>query len=292
MTKINTDKNRLILAMLIFGSIGVVRRYIPFSSAFIVLVRAFVGLVFLLAVRMIKRESINLDSIKNNLLKLIILGVLLAANWICLFEAYNYTSVSAATMCYYMAPVFVMLLSPIIFGESFSLKKAVCAVCAVFGMVLVSGVLGSELYGARGLILGLAAAAMYAAIVILNKTLKNISAPDRTIAQFAVAFVCMLPYVLLTENLAELRPTGFEMLMLLIAGIVHTGFAYTLYFGSIASVPAQTAALLSYVDPVTAVILSVTLLREPMSISAVAGAILVIGAMIISENDIRLKKAA
>ncbi len=280
-----SDRSQLILSMLIFGTIGVVRRYIPFPSSVVALARALIGLVFLLIVRAVRHEPVDGTAVRRNFAKLLILGVLLAVNWIFLFEAYNHTSVAAATMCYYMAPVIVILLSPVVFGERITLRKGLCALIAVFGMVLVSDVFRSGLHGLRGIVFGLIAACFYAAIVILNRTLRDISAGDRTIMQFAVAAVVMLPYVLLTENIAALQPTPFVLLMLLIAGVIHTGWAYTLYFGSIARVPAQTAAPLSYLDPVVAVLLSVTLLKEPMSVPALFGAALVIGAMIISEVE-------
>ena len=222
---------------------------------------------------------------RRNLGKLLLLGAMLAFNWIFLFEAYNYTSVAAATMCYYMAPVIVILLSPLVFGEKITLRKGLCAAVAVFGMVLVSDVLQGGLHGAKGLVFGLIAACLYACIVIVNRKLSGISAEDRTILQFAVSAVVMLPYVLLTENVRALAFSPLVTVLLLVLGIVHTGFAYVLYFGNIPLVPAQTAALLSYLDPVVAVLLSVTVLHEPMSLPAALGAVLVLGAMIVSELE-------
>ncbi len=278
-----SPRTQIVLSMLIFGTIGIFRRWIPFPSSVVALVRAFVGLVFLLLLRALRRESVDREAVKKNLWRLVIPGAMLGINWICLFEAYNYTSVAAATMCYYMAPVFIILLSPLVFRERITLRKGVCAAVAVFGMVLVSDVLTSGLHGAKGLAFGLIAAALYAAIVIVNRTLDGISGEDRTIVQFAVSVLVMLPYVLLTENVAALRLTPTVLMLLLVVGIVHTGIAYVLYFGSIAFVPAQTAALLSYIDPVVAVLLSLLLLKEPMSVPAIIGAVLVIGAMIVSE---------
>lgn len=283
MNKLLSPRAQLVLSMLIYGTIGVVRRYIPFPSSVVALARALIGLAFLLLLRKLRGERVDRDAVRRNLKKLLILGVMLGANWIFLFEAYNHTSVAAATMCYYMAPVFIILLSPVVFGEKITLRKGICAAVAVFGMVLVSDVLTGGLHGAKGLVLGLIAAGLYAAIVIVNRTLSDISAEDRTIMQFAVSALVMLPYVLLTEDVTALRFTPFIAAMLLILGVVHTGFAYVLYFGSIPRVPAQTAALLSYLDPVVAVILSVTVLHEPMSVPAMLGAALVIGAMIVSE---------
>ena len=289
MNKLTSPRSQLILSMLIFGTIGVVRRYIPFPSSVVALARAVIGLCFLLLIRGIRHEPINRAAVKANLPKLLLLGAMLAVNWIFLFEAYNHTSVAAATMCYYMAPVFVILLSPVIFGEKITLRKGICSAVALFGMVLVSDVLSSGLHGAKGLVYGLIAAGFYAAIVIVNRTLKDISAGDRTIMQFAVSAVVLLPYVLITEDIGSLRFTPFILLMLLVAGVMHTGYAYVLYFGSIAHVPAQTAALLSYIDPVVAVLLSLTLLHESMSVGALVGAVLVIGAMIASEIEPKKK---
>ncbi len=289
MKKNLSPRNQLILSMLIFGTIGVLRRSIPFPSSVVALVRAVIGLIYLLILRGVRHEPIDRAAVRRNLGKLLVLGVMLAANWVFRFEAYNPASVAAATMCYYMCPVFVILLSPVVFGEKITLRKGLCALVAVFGMVLVSDVLSSGLHGAKGLVLGLIAAALYAAIIIVNRTLRELSAEDRTILQFAVAAAVMLPYVLFTVELPSLRPTPLILLLLLILGVVHTGFSYVLYFGSIALVPAQTAALLGYIDPVVAVILSVTLLREPMSVPALIGAALVIGAMVVSELQPRQK---
>ena len=278
-----SPRAQIVLSMLIFGTIGIFRRWIPFPSSVVALVRSAVGLAFLLILRAIRRDPIDRAAVRKNLWRLLIPGAMLGINWICLFEAYSYTSVAAATMCYYMAPVFIILLSPLVFGEQITLRKGICSIVAVFGMVLVSDVLTNGLHGAKGLAFGLIAAALYAAIVIINRTLDGISGEDRTIVQFAASVFVMLPYVLLTEDVGSLRPTPLVLLLLLVVGVVHTGIAYVLYFGSIAHVPAQTAALLSYIDPVVAVLLSLLLLKEPMSFSGAVGAVLVIGAMIVSE---------
>ena len=285
MKKSFSPRSQLVLSMLIFGTIGVVRRYIPFPSSVVALARALIGLVFLLLLRRMRHQRVDRQAVRRNLGKLLLLGAMLAFNWIFLFEAYNHTSVAAATMCYYMAPVIVILLSPLVFGEKITLRKGLCAAVAVFGMVLVSDVLQGGLHGTKGLLFGLIAACLYACIVIVNRKLSGISAEDRTILQFAVSVVVMLPYVLLTENVRALAFTPLVTVLLLLIGILHTGFAYVLYFGNIPLVPAQTAALLSYLDPVVAVLLSVTVLREPMSLPAALGAVLVLGAMIVSELE-------
>ncbi len=283
MKKALSPRMQIILSMLIFGTIGVFRRAIPYPSGVIALARSVIGLVFLLLLRLLRRDPLRRAELRRNGWKLLLLGAMLGANWICLFEAYSYTSVAAATICYYMAPVFILLLSPPLFGEKLTARKGLCAAAAVLGMALVSGVFEGGLHGARGLALGLTAAGLYAAIVIVNRTLTGISAEDRTVVQFAAAALVMLPYVLLTGEAAALPLTPGIALRLGVMGVVHTGLAYVLYFGGVAEVPAQTAAFLSYIDPVVAVLLSLTVLREPMSLPALLGAALVLGAMLWSE---------
>ena len=287
-----SDKIKQIVAMTIFGTIGLVRRYIPYPSSVIAFIRGAIGSLFLLLVHFIRRDKFDGPAIKKNIVLLCISGALIGANWICLFEAYRYTSVSAATVCYYMAPVFVILVSPIVLKEAITLKKGLCALVAVGGMILVSGVIETGLSGITGVLFGLAAAVMYAIVVILNKFIKDISANDRTLIQLAAAAIAILPYVLLTEKGTVLDTSWFVLLMVAVAGIVHTGIAYSLYFGSMKGVPAQTLALLSYIDPIIAVLLSVVVLKEAMSLPAAIGVVLVIGATIVSEVQISRKKAA
>ena len=276
-------KLKLITSMVIFGTIGLLRRSIPCSSAVVAMVRGFVGVAFLLLWRLCKGKGMNLAAMKKKLPRLLFSGALIGFNWVCLFEAYAYTTVSVATVCYYMAPVFVILASPFVLKEKLTLKKGLCALVAFGGMVLCSGLGSGEGGDFRGVVLALAAALMYAAVILLNKGLTDLNAEERTAVQLFAAAVALLPYVLKTglPTATELTPT--VILLLLVAGIVHTGVAYTLYFGSLDGVSAQTAALMSYIDPVVAILLSALLLHEKMSVAAVVGAVLVIALAVVSD---------
>ena len=285
-TSENTERAKLALSMFIFGTIGVFRRGIDLPSSFIALSRAAIGTIFLLAVILIKKDRISWSAVRKNLLLLCLSGLLLGFNWILLFEAYQYTSVATATLCYYMAPIFIILVSPLLFKEKITLRKAVCVAVALGGMVLVSGFLETGISGIgemKGIFLGLAAAVLYASVVLLNKAIRDITAYDKTIMQLGLAAILLLPYVCLTEDLGTLAFDGRTVTMLLVMGIIHTGFAYALYFGTIRTLPAQTLALFSYIDPIVAVLLSALLLKEPMSLFSLMGAIAVLGSTIVSE---------
>ena len=276
------------LAMAIFGTIGLFVRLIPLPSSMIALVRAAMGAVFLLGMILLQKRKPDWAGIRRNWQPLLLSSIAMATEWILLFESYRYTTVAVATLCYYMSAVFVLIAAPFILKEKITAHKAVCAAAAVLGMVLVSGVLEGQsgAFSPVGVALGLTAAVFYAVIVLCNKRVKNASTYDTTFIQlFAVTFL-LLPYVLLTEDLAlfsALEPLG--LVMLLSVGAVHTGIAYAMYFSSLQKIKAQTAALFSYLDPVIALLLSVFVLMEGMTVLGLIGAVIVLGAMLLSERE-------
>lgn len=278
---------KLTLAMCIFGTIGIFRRFIPLSSSMVAMLRGFIGMLFLLLLLRFKREKLDRAAIRRNFGLLFVSGAAMGVNWILLFEAYNYTSVATATVCYYLAPIFIILLSPLMLKEKITVRKLACVCVALAGMVLVSGVIGtgiSDVAELRGVLLGLGAAVLYACVVLLNKRLGGVSAYDRTIVQLGAAAVALLPYVLLTGSAGGIATfTPVNVCMLLLVCVVHTGVAYALYFGSLMELNAQTAAILSYIDPVVAILLSALLLGEQMDALSCVGAVMVLGAAVVSE---------
>ena len=339
----NRAGSMLMLAssMLIFGTIGIFRRYIPLPSGLLAFARGVIGTAFLVLFVQLRRtgrtgktgntvktESTGLERLEKTAsdrpgrqgrkgetgsaeperrekaaeheeryisILLVLSGALIGINWILLFEAYNYTTVATATLCYYMEPVIVILLSPLFFKERLTGKKLICTAAALAGMALVSGIFGpgggGERAGAaglqgdnlRGILYGLGAAVLYASVVILNKRLRGVDPYRKTILQLGSAAVCLLPWLLLTGQLSGVEADARSLLLLLVVGIVHTGIAYALYFGSTDGLRAQTIALFSYIDPVSALIFSVLLLHEPMTIAGMAGAVLILGAAFAGE---------
>lgn len=289
-TTVNSAKFHIITAMLIFGTIGIFVRHVPLPSSVIALVRGIVGTLFLLIFSRFRKTPVSREAIRNNLKMLIVSGVAIGFNWILLFEAYRYTTVATATLCYYLAPVFVIIASPFLFREALTGRKILCVIGALVGMVFVSGVLDAGFSGSGeflGILFGIGAAVLYASIVLMNKKLTDIDGFDRTIVQLAAAAISLLPYVLLTERGTSMTWAPLTIVLLLVVGIVHTGFAYTLYFGSIKELPAQTSALFSYIDPVSAIILSAIFLGESLTLFSAIGAVLVLGSTLLSELPIK-----
>ena len=282
-SKKTTALLKITAAMFIFGTIGIFVRHIGLPSGFIAFARGIIGTIFLLCVMVAGRKKTSFKDIKRNLLTLILSGVFIGINWMLLFEAYRFTSVACATLAYYLSPVFVIVASSFVLKEKMTVKKALCVLYALVGIVFVSGVIEDGLSGIKGLLFGAGAAVFYACVVLLNKHLKDISSYDTTVVQLASAGLTILPYTLLTDEIFPEAFTSKAIIMLIIVGAVHTGLAYVLYFGAIKDLPAQTAAIFSYVDPVVAIILSALLLSEPLSPMGIVGAVLVLGSTLICE---------
>jgi RarD protein len=248
--------------------------------------------VFLLALLFWRKLQLDLAAIRKNFLWLALSGIAIGFNWILLFESYRYTSVAVSTLCYYLAPILVILVSPLILKERLTGKKLTCVVVALAGMVCLSGVLqggmpnGGEL---KGILFGLSAAVLYASVILLNKQLAGISALEKTILQLSIAAVTLLPYCLLTLEGTVLTVDVKALLLLIFVGVIHTGVAYALYFDALGAIKGQTAAILSYIDPVVAVLASVLLLREPMQSVEAIGAVLILGAAVVSEVQLPQK---
>ena len=284
---------QLTLSMVIFGTIGIFRRAIPLPSSLVAMTRGLAGAAFLLALLRLRGVHLNGAAIRKKLGLLCLSGAAMGVNWILLFEAYNYTSVATATLCYYLMPMFVILISPVLLKEKLRARKIACVAVALVGMVFVSGILNAGFSGVReirGVLLGLAAAAFYAGVVLMNKALGDVPALDRSIVQLAAAGVVLLPYVLFTEDLTALHFTPTTLCMLAIVCVLHTGVAHALYFGSLMHLKAQTAAMLSYIDPVVAVLLSSLLLKERLGLMGGVGAVLVLGAAMASEMPEKERK--
>ena len=276
-------KMKILTSMAIFGTVGIFVRFIPMASAGIAFCRGVLGCIFLLVLMALTGKKPNLKDMKRNGWILALSGAAIGINWILLFESYRYTTVAIATICYYLAPAFVTLASPLV-GEKLTVKKLVCIGVALVGMVFVSGVLqGNQESSFLGVVLGVGAAVFYASVILLNKKLSPIGAYDKTLCQLGAASVVVAPYILLTGGIyfGDMAPVSWIMLAVL--GVVHTGFAYALYFGAIRDVNAQTAAILSYLDPVLSILLSALILRERLDIFSLIGAMLILGSALYSE---------
>ncbi|MBR2540494.1 MAG: DMT family transporter [Mogibacterium sp.] len=276
---------QLLFTMMLFGTIGTLSRYIDMPSSIICLGRAFLGAIIIIAALALRRERPDYSAIRCNIGWLILSSAFMCVNWICQFEAFKYTTIATSTLCYYMQPVFYILAAALILREKLSLKKIVCVAVAFMGMISVSGVLqtGFHLSELKGVIFAVSGGFFYAMVVLINKYMKGISTVDTTMMQLALVTVIMIPYSALTGAWQSAHITGTGLICLLILGFLHTGIAYIFYFDSVNKLSAQTVGILSYIDPVEAVLLSAFFLKEPVTVYTIAGAVMILGAAAVSE---------
>jgi len=268
----------LIASMTIFGTLGPFVRNISVTSGELALYRAILAALLITGFLVMTGQKLPFGAIRREIPLLLASGIAMGINWILLFEAYKYTTVSVATLSYYFAPVIVTVVCPVLFQEKLTRKQVICFVMSTIGLVLITGIGdvggGTDL---TGILFGLGAAVFYATVVLINKFIKNVEGIHRTLLQFLAAVIVLLPYVLMTSGIT-LGGLDFKgWINLLIVGVLHTGVTYCMYFSSLKELPGQKAAILSYMDPLVAVLISVTVLGETMSPGQVVGGILILG---------------
>lgn len=277
--------------MLIFSTIGLFTKSIGMPSSLLASARGFIGVIFLGLFMLATRKKITKNEIKQNALWLLLSGAAIGFNWIFLFESYKYTGIPTATLCYYLAPAIVVFVSPIILREKANKVKLLAATLALLGMIPISGILSGGVGNLRGIAFGIAAAVLYASVMLMNKKMKDISGYGRTVSQLLLAAVCVLPYALLTEDVSALTFDSNDLYLTVIVGVVHTGIAYALYFSAMNSLQAQTTAILSYIDPAAAVLISAAAAAvapaafgtESLTLATAFGAVLILGSSLFAE---------
>lgn len=287
MKRENTAKVLMAVAMFIFGTLAPFVRNIDVSSGELALYRSVLALLPIGIFLLLTKQKLSPENIKKDLIVLVLSGAAMGFNWILLFEAYKYTTVSVATLSYYFAPVIVTVVSPLFFHERMTAKQIVSFVMATLGLVLITGTTGGGSQDLIGIAFGLGAAVLYATVMLLNKLIRGVTGIHRTFIQFLAAILVLVPYVSLTSGFKLGGLDGIGWGALLVVGLVHTGVTYCMYFSSLKDLPGQEVAILSYVDPLVAVLVSVIWLDEAMTLPQVVGGLLILGFTLF--NEIKLK---
>lgn len=278
------SKLKYILAVSIYGTIGYILHFVDLPSEIVVLARGLIGSLFIFLFVKSKGNNLDYSAIKNNFKYLLFSGIALGLNWVFLFASYRVSTVAVGSLCNYMAPIIVILLSPILYKENISIKKGICVIGAFVGIILVSGILEiNNKININGVVLGLLAAACFVLIIIFNRKLKDISVYDKVVVQLFVSALTVLPYAIFNNINTSLIINTRSILLIIVLGIVHTGIAYCLYFGSINNIPVQSVAILGYIEPVLSILASALLLKEPISMLGIIGAVLILVSACLSE---------
>ena len=283
----------LIASMILFGLLAITTRKVAdpiMSTGFLCMLRGLGGAIFVLLFRVLSGHMPDWKGMGKNFLLLALSGILLGVNWAMLFQSYLYMDTGIGSLCNYMAPMAVILLSPIVFKEKLTWKKGLCVAVAFIGLILVSGLLTGGLTSKEGgnlgigFAYGLTGAACYTMMYVLNKKMKGVSGYDRSIVQLFFAGLVMIPYILFFEG--GFKPVQWNtsvIIWTLVIVVIQTGLVYSMYYGCIEYVSAQTTSIFAYIDPVMTVTLGILVLGESPNVVKIIGAVLIIGAAVMSE---------
>ena len=278
----NSATLRYLFALFLYGTIGFFLHFVKYSSEFVVLGRGVLGSLFIFLVLSLRKEKIDIDAIKKNLKTLLISGFALGFNWVFLFAGYRY-GIAISSLCNYMAPIIVVVISILVYKQKISKPQILFIIMAFVGMLLLIGVIGGDLKGdIRCVIYGLLAALGFVILVLCNKRLSDIKPLEKTLVQLLASAVIVLPYVILNDGF----PKEFDLtstLIVLVLGILHTGVAYICYFSSIDVLPAQSIAILGYLEPVLNFVIGALVFHEELGVSSIIGAVLILIASIGNE---------
>lgn len=274
---------QLLVAMVAFGTIGLFVRKIALASTEIALWRGVIAFLVLTLFMLRRGKFKDLNTYRSKLGKLIFAGMAMGFNWATLFEAYRYTSIALSTLSYYFAPTIMVVGSFFLFKEKLSMQQIICFLLSTLGIVLIIGFTGGGSNDLKGVLFGLSAAVLYALVILTNKATGEVDGLSRTWIQFGAAILVLLPYTLVTNGLHIQNVDLSSLVYLLILGVFHTGLMYFLYFTALAHLKGQQVAILSYIDPIVAVLLSVTVLQESITILQLFGGLLILGSTLVHE---------
>lgn len=169
-------------------------------------------------------------------------------NWVFLFEAYEATSISLATVVYHTQPFFLVLLGAVFLRERISAGKLGWLALAFAGLVLVSGVRPGETASLKGLGFALAAAVLYALATFVTKRITGVRPHLIALVQVLTGLPLLLPFA----DFGAVGGLGTGWLWLVGLGIVHTGLMYVLMYAAYAKLPTAKIAVLAFTYPAVA----------------------------------------
>lgn len=282
---------KFISAMLIFGSVGIFVKNISISSVEIVVCRTVIASLYLFLIMAFSKKKFNIFYLRKNIIPLFFSGLFLGLNWLFLFVAYKNTSVSMATVLYYLAPIIVVFMSPFVLKEKINFYKAFGIFLSLFGIILVKSKGAEDSQEILGIVSGLAAAFFYALLMIFNKFIKGLSSIETTLVQLLIATTILLPYAFYSHN-GSWGMVQSDWIPILIVGIVHTGTACLLYFSAMKDISSQSIALISYIDPLSALCFSMIFLNEKLSLIQLIGAVFIFFGPLLGEGLFKLRRRA
>jgi drug/metabolite transporter (DMT)-like permease len=271
-------------ACLINGSIGVFVTWSSMPATLLVAVRMIFAGVVLGVVVTARRDWKALFADRGTTIRLLVCGVALAANLVSYFIAIRETGVAVAIFLSYLAPLYVAFVAPHLEGGRTEAAVYAALGVGVAGMalILVPGLTGEgvRLTGS-GLLFALIAGLMYTVYLIGGKQLRrrDVHATTIVFAMSVLAAVILLPIGLLQSTAAEFTLRNVAIAAFL--GVVCTALTFSLVMDGMQFIKVQHAAIMGYIEPVSAPLYALVILSQMPSWWTIAGGALIIGAGVI-----------
>ncbi|HDL6938356.1 TPA: DMT family transporter [Yersinia enterocolitica] len=262
----------MIAAMLISGTVGwpVIASGQP--AVTVVFWRcvfgAFAMLIACVMLGLLKRGVLT----RQHIAIAIIGGITLVLNWVLLFGAYSYASISVATVTYHTQPFMLVGLGVLFFGEKLTANALGWLLVAFGGMLfIIIGQQGAITLGSDyliGVVMALGAAFMYAVTAAIIKRLKGLPPHLIVLIQLLVGAILLAPFV----RWSDFPLPGSTWGLLLIIGVIHTGLMSSLLYGAIQKIPTSLVGALSFIYPVVAIFVDWLVFGHRLSVMQMVGA--------------------
>jgi len=274
-------------AAIIWGSNGVIVNSVSYDAQTIAFFRVLFASLTLLPVVLLTRkpEVTSVAKSRGSWKVMLSLGSLLALGWTLLFQSMKLIAIANAVLLNYTAPIFVTLLVPLFLKEKLEKSTLLALAISVAGILLISfqqGLRVSTDQNQLGIVLGLLAGLAYAGFIILSKkALSSFSSQVVAFYSYSVATVFLFPFVIGKD----FSPGLTSLALLLVLGIVNTGFAVTVYLKGLRMIKAQKAVVLTYLEPASAVVFGFLFLAQtPTPLMIVGGSLILIAGYIVASK--------
>lgn len=290
-TKIASMKYLLcfIAAVMMFGSSGIVASTLPLSAFEVCLMRLIIGALSMGLIFVVTRQRLPRHVGRRQYLFVALSGACLGLAMMTIFAAYRLLGVGLGAVLAATAPVITMALSPLLFKERLRIPVMVGFAIVVGGLLLLNASALEGTLSVPGILMGLAAAASTAGMVIFNKLARDITGIPCTTIQLATAVAVALAVATAGEGFAFIgRIPSSSWPTVIALGAVFTALAYFLYYRAIDQLPMQTVSVCAYAEPLTAVVLGALVLGEVMTPVQLAGACCIIGGALLGEVHVKV----
>ena len=260
-------------AVMMFGIAGVIGQYVEVPSVMVALGRVICSSIILLAIALLKKESLKLES-KNDYTLIIFTGAVLALHWTSFFQSIQVSSVAIGTITFSTFPLFLTFLEPLIYREKLSVRSIVSAIILLIGVIITIPEFSMENQVTIGIAWGMLSSLTYAIITLANRYFSG-KYQGRIVSLYeqGTAAVVLLPTLFLVKATWRMQ----DIIGVALIGCICTAFAYSMYISAQKKVKAQTAGLISGMDTVYGIIYAFILLSEIPTVREIIGGVVILG---------------